>query len=113
VKTRNGEVVRSIATNWGMNPTNPWPCEAAAVSMTVPKTKCGHSLVTCHTDKCFKVWYPPPRSVRTRHRVAQGDRAPVSTRDLPWPFKVFEHIDRLHAWCMRFVPEDQWDGLER
>jgi hypothetical protein len=45
--------------------------------------------------------------------VAQDGRRPISTRHLPWPFKVFEWIDRLHAYCMRFVPEDQWDGLEQ
>jgi hypothetical protein len=58
------------------------------------------------------VWFPPPRSARTGHRIPVGDRQPIASRRLPWWTWFFEHLDRLHARLMRGQPERVRTGLE-
>lgn len=57
------------------------------------------------------IYYPPPRSTETGHRVGVGGQRLIESRSFPFWLWPFELIDRLHARLMRYAPHKYWTGI--
>lgn len=59
------------------------------------------------------LWIPPPRSMKTGHRVAIGPYRPISTRHLNWRWKLAEYPMRwLTKWVAKHDSTEDIQGEE-
>jgi hypothetical protein len=53
------------------------------------------------------IWIPPPRSMRTGHRVAIGPYKPIATKYMNWRWWLAEYPMRILARYMARIEDDR------